>query len=115
MKWIEEAAEAIGAPLDRLDRPMKWSEDFGAISSRYAGAMFGLGSGVDTPQLHNPNFDFPDSLIEVGARMFAHLIARASLLLDEQESVQNEDPKPAPSPHAWRKRKQCDGHCSQEE
>ncbi len=32
--------------------------------------MFGLGSGKDTPKLHNPDYDFPDDIIEVGVNMF---------------------------------------------
>ena len=34
------------------------------------GAIFGLGSGVDQPALHNPDFDFPDALIPTGISLY---------------------------------------------
>lgn len=52
--------------------PNNWGEDNGALTNLEGvkGAMFGLGSGVDQPPLHNRNFDYPDSLIAVGAGVF---------------------------------------------
>ena len=50
--------------------PFKWSEDFGHFTNQYRGALFGLGSGKNQPQLHNPDFDFPDQIIEEGVKMF---------------------------------------------
>jgi metal-dependent amidase/aminoacylase/carboxypeptidase family protein len=38
-------------------------EDFGLFTQHYPGAMFGLGSGTDSPALHNPDYDFPDDII----------------------------------------------------
>jgi metal-dependent amidase/aminoacylase/carboxypeptidase family protein len=32
-----------------------------------------LGAGRDRPDLHNPDYDFPDALIETGLRCFARL------------------------------------------
>ncbi len=32
--------------------------------------MFFLGAGESHPSLHNPDYDFPDDLIAVGARVF---------------------------------------------
>lgn len=51
------------------------SEDFGLFGSRVGAksAMFWFGSGEKSPQLHNPDFDFPDALIEPGARIFARV------------------------------------------
>jgi metal-dependent amidase/aminoacylase/carboxypeptidase family protein len=36
--------------------------------------MFGLGSGVNSPALHNPDYDFPDQLIETGVKVFSGII-----------------------------------------
>jgi len=36
--------------------------------------MFGLGSGVHTPGLHHPAYDFPDELIPTGLAMFEGII-----------------------------------------
>ena len=36
--------------------------------------MFFLGAGERHPGLHEPNYDFPDELIEIGARVFMRTI-----------------------------------------
>jgi amidohydrolase len=50
--------------------PMRASEDFGVFGGTAQSAMFFLGAGVDHPALHNPDYDFPDDLIPIGARVF---------------------------------------------
>jgi metal-dependent amidase/aminoacylase/carboxypeptidase family protein len=52
------------------EKPFTWGEDFGLFTKHYSGAMFGLGSGLDTPSLHNPDYDFPDEIIATGVAMF---------------------------------------------
>ena len=49
---------------------MRASEDFGRFGHGASSAMFFLGSGEDHPQLHNPDYDFPDDLIPIGYRVF---------------------------------------------
>ncbi|MFC2969718.1 amidohydrolase [Acidimangrovimonas pyrenivorans] len=61
-------SEGIGHDADNL--PMRASEDFGRFGGAAKSAMFLLGSGPDSPALHNPDFDFPDSLIPIGTRIF---------------------------------------------
>ena len=74
VKVVERAAKGNGLEYEARDRPFRWGEDFGLFTQRYPGAMFGLGSGVDTPALHNPDYDFPDELIPTGIRMFRSII-----------------------------------------
>ena len=50
--------------------PIKASEDFGRFAASGPSAMFYLGAGENYPQLHNPDYDFPDALIAIGARIF---------------------------------------------
>ncbi|HET7412478.1 MAG TPA: amidohydrolase [Pararhizobium sp.] len=50
--------------------PMRASEDFGLFGHSAKSAMFFLGSGERHPALHNPDYDFPDDLIPIGARVF---------------------------------------------
>ena len=45
------------------------SEDFGRFGRSAPSAMFLLGAGEDCPGLHNPDDDFPDALIAIGARV----------------------------------------------
>jgi metal-dependent amidase/aminoacylase/carboxypeptidase family protein len=52
------------------NRPFRWSEDFAEYLSLIPGAFFGLGSGENQPELHHPDFDFPDEIIEDGAKCF---------------------------------------------
>ncbi len=50
--------------------PFKWAEDFGFFTSKYNGCMFGLGAGKGQPALHNPDYDFPDSIVATGVTIF---------------------------------------------
>ena len=36
--------------------------------------MFGLGAGEDCPAIHNPDYDFPEELIETGVDLFSEII-----------------------------------------
>jgi amidohydrolase len=57
--------------------PSRGSEDFGRFGAVAPTAMFLLGSG-DRAHVHNPDFDFPDEVIGVGARIFLRLIAQVT-------------------------------------
>jgi amidohydrolase len=59
-----------------LPEPFRWSEDFAHFTQKYPGALFGLGSGENHPQLHNSDYDFPDSIIENGVRIFHEIYAQ---------------------------------------
>lgn len=67
---LRHALEAEGVPYDRGDLPMRASEDFGRFGQKTPAAMFFLGAGEHHPSLHNPDYDFPDDLIGIGARVF---------------------------------------------
>ena len=68
---IIEALKAQNVPYHAGQLPMRGSEDFGRFGDRAKAAMFLLGSGIDHPNLHNPDFDFPDDLIAAGVGIFA--------------------------------------------
>ncbi|WP_209596076.1 amidohydrolase [Ruegeria sp. HKCCSP351] len=57
-----------------VDQPQRFSEDFGQFGKSAKAAMFWLGSGSDHPQLHNPDYDFPDALIPIGTGIFLKAI-----------------------------------------
>lgn len=71
---VEQAANGTGAEIVHPEFPFSWTEDFSYYLQKYRGAFFGLGSGVDHPQLHNPNYDFPDEIIPTGIEMFTQII-----------------------------------------
>ncbi|MEM5501368.1 amidohydrolase [Ahrensia kielensis] len=70
---IKNAAENLQLPMVRIDKPFRWSEDFGAFSAAGNTALFVLGSGEDCPQLHASNYDFPDSIMITGIDMFEEI------------------------------------------
>lgn len=67
---VRQSAIQNGYTVEEKNIPFKWAEDFGYFTSQYKGCMFGLGAGKDHPALHNPDYDFPDSIIETGVRIF---------------------------------------------
>src|SRR5690606_33011663 len=67
---VEHVAELQGNMVIRPEFPFRWGEDFGLFTQRHRGVLFGLGAGETTPALHNPDYDFPEELIETGVRMF---------------------------------------------
>jgi amidohydrolase len=69
-----KASGNLNFPVRIIDHPFRWSEDFGLFSDHTKTLLFGLGSGEQQPQLHEPHFDFPDALIETGVQMFAEII-----------------------------------------
>ncbi|WP_234110982.1 M20/M25/M40 family metallo-hydrolase, partial [Chryseobacterium sp. R2A-55] len=71
---VRRAAESAQLNVSEQSFPFKWGEDFGIITSRFKGCMFGLGSGENQPALHHPDYDFPDELIPVGVAIFTALI-----------------------------------------
>lgn len=72
---LRGAVQKAGFTARAQPNPMFWSEDFGRFGQAGAkSAMFVLGSGEDQPQLHNPDYDFPDDLIPIGAGVFVQAI-----------------------------------------
>ncbi len=71
---VERSAHALHMDIHERTIPFAWSEDFGHFTSRYKGAMFGLGAGEDHPAIHHPDYDFPEELIEPGIAIFMNLI-----------------------------------------
>ncbi len=71
---LRAALDAEGVTHDEAELPMRASEDFGRFGHAAKSAMFFLGSGEEHPQLHNPDYDFPDDLIPIGARVFMRVV-----------------------------------------
>lgn len=67
---LARALAAEGAPHCGRGLPMLASEDFGLFGRSAPSAMVLLGAGEDCPGLHDPDYDFPDALIAIGARVF---------------------------------------------
>lgn len=68
---LTAALDALNMPHTDASLPLRGSEDFGRFGTDGTRmAMLFLGSGERHPQLHNPDYDFPDALIPLGARLF---------------------------------------------
>ena len=68
------AMEALGIPFGDKGVPMRASEDFGAFGWHAKAAMLCLGPGERHAALHQPEYDFADDLIPIGARIFERLL-----------------------------------------
>lgn len=77
---IKSAANDLGHSIVERSLPFKWGEDFGLFTQRFNGAMFGMGNGINSPALHNPDYDFNDKLIKNGSQMFYTIIQK--ILID---------------------------------
>ncbi|MEO8241695.1 MAG: amidohydrolase [bacterium] len=72
---LTQALDALQIAHDDQNLPLRGSEDFGRFGDENTKmAMMFLGSGEEHPQLHNPDYDFPDSLIAPGARLFQRVM-----------------------------------------
>ncbi|WP_179007503.1 amidohydrolase [Winogradskyella forsetii] len=73
---IKETAKNSNFDIIKKSMAFKFGEDFGWFSEKYKGAMFGIGAGIESPALHQANYDFPDEIIETGMTMFKGIIER---------------------------------------
>lgn len=71
---VEKSAKDLHMSIKYLEEPRKWGEDFGLFTTHFQGAMFGIGSGENQAALHNPDYDFPDVLIETASDLFLQII-----------------------------------------
>ncbi|GAB1404876.1 MAG: amidohydrolase [Lentimicrobiaceae bacterium] len=71
---IIKAANTLNLTVENLKTPFRWSEDFGHFTHHFKGALFGFGSGLNQPELHNPAYNFPDEIILKGSRLFYQII-----------------------------------------
>ncbi|MEM9127194.1 MAG: M20/M25/M40 family metallo-hydrolase, partial [Pseudomonadota bacterium] len=67
---LSKSCDDLSLVCNLVQDPQRFSEDFGQFGNGAKSAMFWLGSGIDQPQLHNPDYDFPDALIPVGTNVF---------------------------------------------
>ena len=74
VEQLEEALSDAGIPYRHILTPFRWSEDFANYLVSFPGAMFGIGSGEHQPELHHPEYDFPDDLILPAAQTIMAVI-----------------------------------------
>ncbi len=70
---VKATLASHGVSYTVKESPFRWSEDFAEYLTLYRGMMLGIGSGEHQPELHHPDYEFPDALIEPAASLFATL------------------------------------------
>jgi amidohydrolase len=71
---VAHAAQSAGIARTDYPFPMRPSEDFGAFSAHTRTALFFMGAGQGCAPLHNPAYDFPDTLIDPAVRVFMQIL-----------------------------------------
>jgi amidohydrolase len=73
---IRKVCEDTGEKTTEIKEPFRWSEDFGHFTSHFKGTLFGVGSGKDSPGLHNNDYDFPDEILPHAVQVFYHTLKK---------------------------------------
>ncbi|MBN1989771.1 MAG: amidohydrolase [Bacteroidales bacterium] len=73
---LENIASEQNRKLISMEQPNRWSEDFAHFTIAFPSLIFGLGVGEEHPDLHTPNYDFPDTLIDSGVDVFEAIIRK---------------------------------------
>ncbi|HAP59733.1 MAG TPA: amidohydrolase, partial [Cytophagales bacterium] len=76
-RHLKNAAKERAFEVQYPEDPFGWSEDFSHYNQLAPSAFFGLGAGVNQPELHNEHYDFPDIITEAGVEMFLGTIESA--------------------------------------
>lgn len=71
---VEKIAKEQDRKLITLEKPNRWSEDFAHFTLRGPSIIFGLGVGEEVPELHSPDYDFPDQAIGHGLEVFDAIV-----------------------------------------
>jgi amidohydrolase len=64
---VRRVLDARRVCWEEMAEPYRGSEDFGRFGETAQTAMILLGAGTGVSALHNPDYDFPDDLIAIGA------------------------------------------------
>jgi len=72
---LKDIAGEMNFNFQKIDKPFKWSEDFGHFKNVTQSGFFGLGAGKSCAVLHHETYDFPDNIIEDGLKMYMGILA----------------------------------------
>ncbi|MBO4562789.1 MAG: M20/M25/M40 family metallo-hydrolase [Clostridia bacterium] len=73
---LERTCRAFALPYKYLEKPFRWSEDFGHYGSRVPALFFGIGAGEGASPLHTEGYEYPDELIPATAEVFMRFLTR---------------------------------------
>jgi amidohydrolase len=72
---VEKLAKENGNQVIEIVEPNRWSEDFAQFTVRGPAILIGLGVGENMPDLHSPEYDFPDEAIPHGIKIYDSIIS----------------------------------------
>ena len=78
--FVHRTAVECDFEVEEAASPFRWSEDFSQYLAEFKGCFFGIGSGLDSHELHHPDYDFPDRIIEPAAEFLSHIAHRIKTL-----------------------------------
>lgn len=70
---IRQVCRDKGLHLIEMEEPFRASEDFGHYLKLTKGAICYIGNGMEHPNIHTHEYDFPDEIIETGVELFKGL------------------------------------------
>lgn len=71
---VKNVAKQLEFRVKELEKPFPWSEDFGRFGKKFPITLIGLGSGKDSAPLHSEKYDFNDSLLSTGVKLFKAIV-----------------------------------------
>ncbi|HEX9815812.1 MAG TPA: amidohydrolase [Candidatus Thermoplasmatota archaeon] len=74
VRRASDAARSAGLSIVTMRQPLSASEDFGRFTERAQGALLLLGAGRTQAPLHSAGYDFPETILDPGARLWLSLL-----------------------------------------
>ncbi len=71
---VRNLAIEKGFRIVDIEQPNRWSEDFAHFTVRGPAILFGLGVGENHPNLHSPDYDFPDEVLPTGVEILDSIV-----------------------------------------
>ena len=72
---IRKTAKTHQLCISEMILPFSWGEDFGHLTQRFPGAMFGLGAGIKVAPLHSDHYSFPDKIMGKGVELMYGIVS----------------------------------------
>ncbi|HOP05358.1 MAG TPA: amidohydrolase [Tenuifilaceae bacterium] len=74
-RLVEKVALEQQRKVEFMAQPNRWSEDFAHFTTACPAILFGLGVGENVPELHSPEYDFPDEALIHGVEIMDGIIS----------------------------------------
>lgn len=87
VRMLKSTSGDLGLDVLEVERPFRWSDDFGHFAMRIPSVYFGLGIGADAARLHQLDYAFPNRTIATGLAAL-HQLALRILAAGQSEEPQ---------------------------